>query len=125
MQHGDVIVTTCTGLPLCVHPAIVLEECGELWVYNNTPSAKNGYGGNVVRQRPAEFFKGRKLLEVRPMGLDGDHVREMAYALRFEKWNALGFNCEDFVSEVVTCERRSQLREVWVMSGVAVLALLL
>jgi hypothetical protein len=123
---GDVLLTTCANLRIpCWHPAIILIENGAAYAYNNTPVATNSFGGNVVRQPLDEFLKNRRILRLVKADLDADFVREYSYGLRFERWNAASFNCEDYVNEVMTGQRYSELRNNYIVAGLVAMALVI
>lgn len=108
--HGDIIYTTCTNIPLCYHVGIVLFKNGCPYVWNNTPSASNSFGGNVVAQPFAEFMKGRKLLKTEAANITEQDVVSISDRYKAERWNAFRFNCEDYVNEIKTGNRHSRLR---------------
>ena len=116
LKSGDVIFTTCHNIPLCYHLGIVIFEDGLPIVYNNTPNKKNKFGGNIVAEPLNEFFKNRKFIKIDSIGICPNYVREYSYQNRLEKWNALYFNCEDYVNDIIHCQRKSKLRNTWQLS---------
>lgn len=113
LNDGDIIYTSCIGIPLCHHVGIVVFESGYPIIYNNSPRAKNRFGGNIVAQPITEFMKGRTFIKTVSAPNCSDVVRKYSYEKRYERWNALSFNCEDYVNDVMYCSRKSQLRNTW------------
>lgn len=118
--EGDIVFTTCPGIPLCHHVGIVVFEAGQPMVYHNSPSRKNRFGGNVLADRWETFMAGRELLRVERSCECSDYVREYSYANRHRSWNALHYNCEDFVNAIKTGEEKSRLRLIWQAAVLAV-----
>lgn len=79
-------------------------------IYNNTPGAKNMFGGNIVAQPIDVFMKDRTFIKTIPTDNCPAIVREYSYENRFKKWNALFYNCEDYVNEITYCQKKSHLR---------------
>lgn len=113
INDGDIIYTSCTGLPLCYHVGIVFRKNDSLVVYNCTPNVKNQYGGNVVIQEFDSFMIDRKFIKTVPSDNCLDFVHEYSYANRFQKWDALRYNCEDYVNEINQGKKSSPLRNTW------------
>lgn len=116
--HGDILVTACEDIKIpCQHRAIAYMECGQWWVFQNTPSKFNTYGGNIVSTPLDEFLAQRKLHRVINANLDLDCVRQYNSDNRERKWHVLEFNCEDYVNEVASGNRYSQLRRNYLAVG--------
>lgn len=126
IRHGDILVTTCEGIKIpCQHLAIVFYECGEYWVFQNTPSKFNAWGGNIVQQRLDDFLKERKVKQVIKAKMDIACVKRYNHENRELRWHVLKYNCEDYVNEAAAGKRFSQLRRNYVIAGaVGALALL-
>lgn len=113
-NNGDIIYTTCPGIPLCYHVGILAVVDDQILVFNNTPGAKNKWGGNVVAQPLEAFMKKRKLLKVAPgPGQCTSEIVAHAFENRHRTWDALAYNCEDYVNEVLFCKKQSRLRNLW------------
>ncbi len=125
IEHGDILVTSCEGLIIpCWHRAIVLYEQGGWWVYQNTPSMMNEFGGNIVRVPIEDFLNGRKVFKVINARLDADCVRACSWKNRERKWRSIGFNCEDYVNEIESGKKKSSLRGIYALGTIAALALI-
>jgi hypothetical protein len=120
IRHGDILVTACypfPGVP-CQHRAIVFLECGEWWVFQNTPGLFNRWGGNIVQQRLEEFLENRKVWKVINAKMDIDCVRRYNHENRERRWHVLLFNCEDYVNQAASGKKFSQLRRKYLAAGI-------
>jgi len=122
LNEGDIVVVSCISIPLCYHVGILVSENGQPFVYHNTPTAKNEAGGNIVAQSFDDFMKNRKVLKTIATDNNPDLVRQHAFENRFKQWDALAYNCEDYVNEVKYCERKSTLRNIALLVAVAAIA---
>lgn len=113
LNPSDIIVATCPEMPICYHVGIVVFENGMPIIYNNTPSAQNMFGGNVVAQPLNQFLKGRKIIRTIPTRCTPGSIEEVALNHRYKKWNHLTYNCEDFISQITNGEQQSPIRVAW------------
>lgn len=116
-NEGDIVYTTCTGMPICYHVGIIIYDNGQPMVYNNTPKLKNIVGGNILAQPLDDFFKDRKLINTIPSNVCPDDVRQYSDDMAHHTWDALQYNCEDYVNEIVNGRRYSELRQTWMLGG--------
>lgn len=123
-SEGDIIYTTCSGLPACYHVGVVVADKGRLCVYHNTPTLKNNWGGNVVAQPLEDFLIDRKVIKIVKAGIQPDIVKQHAFDNRFKKWEVF-YNCEDFVNEAHAGNKGSPFRELLIagLSTAAILAI--
>jgi len=113
LKTGDVIYTSCVGMPFCYHLGIVVEKDGKKKIYHNSPYIKNKYGGSVCAESYDDFMKEREVVKVFRTNATEDMVIEVAKRVKHEIWDTFFFNCEDFILEVVEGHRRSDLRDAW------------
>lgn len=129
MQHklrqGDIIYTNCSGYTLCYHLGIVYDDGNKKLVYHNDPTNKNKYGGTVCAETYEDFMKNRNVIKVVRSNASNNDILNIAKKSRHEMWDELHFNCEDFVHEIVEGERKSDLRDAWVILALGVTALIL
>lgn len=123
MQPGQIIYTTCSreALP-CRHMAVVVPVEGVLHALHCTPSMVNSEGGNVVLEPLHSFLQSRTVNGMGPL-TDSEKALQYAYNNRKRTWHGFAYNCEDFVNELHTGQRKSELRNAWI--GVAASVLLL
>lgn len=117
LKEGDIIYTTCTGMPICYHVGIIIYDNGKPMVYNNSPKLKNIVGGNILAQHLDDFFKDRRLIQKISTNVDPDTVRQYSNDMAHHTWDPLFYNCEDYVNEVVYNNRKSELRQTWMFGG--------
>jgi len=125
LNEGDVIYTTCTNYALCYHLGIVYDDGGKKRIYHNDPSNMNKYGGTVCAESYENFMKGRIVQRVVRTKATNQDILRVAKKCKYEVWDSMFFNCEDFVLEVVDGNRRSDLRDVWKIIALGASALLL
>lgn len=111
IHQCDIVYLSCDGIPMCYHIGIAVEENGVMCIYHNTPTITNKYGGNIVCQPVDEMLKTRKITKILSGKLNcPDVVRAYSFKNREKRWNALSFNCEDFVYDIWKCKKVSPFR---------------
>lgn len=103
--HGDMVQVNCSNLPFCYHLGIVTNENGRLYVYHNTPTLQNSYGGNIIRQPIEDFLKGRAYIGKKNIPVDMQHLKRYIWNNRQRKWHLGQFNCIRFVDEILKFKR--------------------
>jgi hypothetical protein len=78
-------------------------------IYHNDPSKKNRYGGTICAESYDDFMKGRILQKVVRTNAKNSDIIKICRKHKYERWDSMLFNCEDFVLEVVEGHRRSDL----------------
>lgn len=111
LNDGDIIYTSCTGIPFCYHVGIIFRKNGIFTVYNCTPNEKNEFGGNIVEQPFDIFMIDRVFYKTVPTDNCLEYVHQYSYENRFKKWDALRYNCEDYINEITNGEKGSALRD--------------
>lgn len=125
LNEGDVIYTTCTNYTLCYHVGIVYFHGKKKMVYHNDPSNKNRYGGTLCAESYEKFMKGRIFQKIVRTNAKNSDIIKVCKKHKYERWDSMFFNCEDFVLEVVEGHRRSDLRDVWKLIALGATTLLL
>jgi hypothetical protein len=125
LNEGDVIYTTCTNYTLCYHVGIVYFDGKKKMVYHNDPSNKNRYGGTLCAESYEKFMKGRIFQKIVRTNAKNSDIIKVCKKHKYERWDSMFFNCEDFVLEVVEGHRRSDLRDVWKLIALGATTLLL
>ena len=125
LSEGDVIYTSCTGYALCYHLGIVYDDGEKKLVYHNDPSNVNKYGGTICAEPYRDFMKNRVLQRVVSTHATNEDILRIARKCKYERWDSMFFNCEDFVLEICDGERRSDLRDVWKLIALGASTLLL
>lgn len=106
---GDIITATIKGNPFFYHIGIVIANDEKIQVVHNTPMRKNSTGGNVITETLEEFLAaGRKILSRKATGISHERILAAAEAVKNLPFDALNFNCEDFIFFVRTGKRRKQ-----------------
>lgn len=113
MEEGTILRRKCP-FPLITHVGILIYNDGKPTVYHNTAIKKNEYGGNIVAMPLEEFLAIGDLISTTPTKVDPIFVRKHAFNLRFKKYSALFYNCEDFINELVTGSKGSGQRRKWI-----------
>lgn len=123
-KMASVLVTTCS-YPFCWHRGLAIWEQNELWVYHSTPESRNEAGGNLVRERFEQFMNGRQLLREFPVHIDAGTAQKYYEEKKTDRWTVFN-NCEDVISEMLTGQKGSSLRDMYLkVIGGAVLMYLL
>ena len=125
LNEGDVIYTTCVNYAICYHLGIVYSDGKKKLIYHNDPSNENRYGGSVTAETYQKFMKGRLVEKIVRTNAKNSDILRISKKCRYEKWDSLFFNCEDYVLEIVDGKRRSDLRDVWKLAALGASALLL
>jgi len=126
LKTGDVLYTSCVGVPFCYHIGIAVVDGTRKRIYHNSPYIKNKYGGSICSESYESFMKERELVKVTPTDISEQRVLAIARKHKREIWDSLFFNCEDFILEVVEGHRRSDLRDAYRIAalGITMLALM-
>ena len=123
---GDVIYTSCVGMPFCYHLGIVVVgKNGEKKIFHNSPYIKNKYGGSVCAESYENFMKEREVVKVFRTHVNEERVYEVSAKVKHEVWDTFFFNCEDYILEVVEGHRRSDLRDAWKIAILGIFLLIL
>lgn len=121
LTTGDVIYTSCVGLPFCYHLGIVVEIGGTKKIFHNSPYIKNQYGGSVCAESYEDFMKERQVVKVYRTGTQKDKILRVSRKCKKEVWDTFFFNCEDYILEIVEGRRRSDLRDAWKIGILAII----
>ena len=92
---------------MCFHIAITCMYKGELSVFHCTPSKSNIYGGNVICERLDEFLKDRKVKSIYNVDIPIEKIIKNFNQVKFNKWDALNFNCETYINQLIWKEKGS------------------
>lgn len=121
LTTGDVVYTSCVGLPFCYHLGIVVETNGTKRIFHNSPYIKNKYGGSVCAETYEAFMKERQVVKVYRTNATKKEIIEVSRKCRKEVWDTFFFNCEDYILEIVEGRRRSDLRDAWKIGILAII----
>jgi hypothetical protein len=126
LKTGDVLYTSCIGVPFCYHIGIVVDDGVKKRIYHNSPYIKNRYGGSICSETYESFMKERELVKVTKTNVSKERVLAISRKHKVEIWDSFFFNCEDFILEVVEGHRRSDLRDAYRIAalGITMLALM-
>ena len=126
LQTGDVVFTSCSNAQICYHIGIVCEDNGKKKVFHNAPTIKNNWGGNVCSESWEDFLKGSYVYKVVRTNTTKERIFAVSRMHRRESWHELFFNCEDYIAEILTGERRSNQRDAFqiILLGLATIFLL-
>jgi len=111
-DEGSILRRKCP-FPLITHVGILLYNEEGPTVYHNTAIKKNEFGGNIVAMPLEEFLSIGDLISSTPCSIDPNFVRAFAHELRFKKYNALFYNCEDFINDILFGKKGSRQRRKW------------
>lgn len=125
LTTGDVIYTSCVGLPFCYHLGIVVESRGKKRIFHNSPYNTNRFGGSVCVETYEQFMKERQVVKVYRTGVSKRRIVSVSKRCSREIWDTFFFNCEDYILEVVEGHRRSDLRDAWKIGALAIIAYLI
>lgn len=112
MKEGTILRRKCP-FPLITHVGILIYNSGQLYVYHNTAIKKNEFGGNIVAMPLKEFLAIGELISATPSNIDPVFVRQYAFKMRYKKYSALFYNCEDFINEIINGKKGSPQRRKW------------
>jgi hypothetical protein len=121
LTTGDVIYTSCVGLPFCYHLGIVVETGNTKRIFHNSPYIKNKYGGSVCAQNYDDFVRERRIVKVYRTNTKKERILQVSNKCRREVWDTFFFNCEDYILEIVEGHRRSDLRDAWKLGALAII----
>jgi len=121
LTTGDVVYTSCVGLPFCYHLGIVVETNGTKRIFHNSPYIKNKYGGSVCAETYEAFMKERQVVKVYRTSATKKEILKVSHKCRTEVWDTFFFNCEDYILEIVEGRRRSDLRDAWKIGILAII----
>ena len=123
MNTGDIIKATASRNWFLNHRAIVVVECGKIYLSHNTPMYQNNFGGNVIVQSMDDFLNdGRKILKVEKSHLSYEDIYCYNERVRFKKFNLMNFNCEQYVFNCLGTPRSPQ-KESWMIAAFGLLIL--
>ncbi len=125
LKTGDVIYTSCVGMPFCYHLGIVYDDGDKKVIYHNSPYNKNKFGGSVCAESYDAFMKEREIVKIVSTSATYDDIMYASRKCRFDIWDTFFFNCEDFILEVVEKHRRSDLRDAWKIAALGIIAIIL
>jgi hypothetical protein len=120
LKEGDVIFSNCVGSELCYHVGIVYVKNNRKYVFHNAPTNMNKYGGTVVSEPASEFKKLRDIYKVVRTNAKNEKILSVTRKYKYEIWDSMFFNCEDYVSEIVQGERESNIRDAWKIAALGV-----
>jgi hypothetical protein len=124
-NEGDVIYCNCVGTEICYHVGIVYKKNNKEFVFHNAPTNVNKYGGSVVSEPLYEFKKNREIYRVVPTYAKNKDIIKVTQRVKYEVWDSMLFNCEDYITEIVQGYRESDIRDTWKMVTVGASLLLL
>jgi len=101
IKPNNVIITNCVGIPMCFHIAVVCLYNGVLCVFHCTPTKTNVYGGNVICERLDQFLSNRKVKKMYPANVPMEKIIKNFDQVKYNKWDALNFNCETYINQLV------------------------
>lgn len=113
---GDIVTARVNSLPILFHKGIIINDSDSLFVYHNTPTGKNQFGGSIVKETLESFTKTRKIISSEKAGIDYTKIKQLSYDLRFVKFNLLNFNCEQYVSLIKENTLKSPQLLFWTMT---------
>lgn len=125
LKTGDVIYTSCVGMPFCYHLGIVVEKNGQKKIFHNSPYIKNRHGGSVCSESYEDFIKEREVVKVFRTNTSAERVLEVSKKTKTEVWDTFFFNCEDYILEIVEGHRRSDLRDAWKIAILGIFLIIL
>lgn len=125
LKEGDVIYTSCRDFGLCHHLGIVQTKNGKKYIYHNSPEKRNKYGGSVVCETYEDFTREREVIKKVSTIAKNKEILYYASKNKYEVWDSIFFNCEDFVTEIVEGKRNSEIREVWKICALSCLLIYL
>ena len=125
VRTGDVIHSSCTDINMpCRHSGIVIEHNFDKYILHNTPDGLNKYGGTIIATRLDEFANERAIYEVVKTGISKERILRTYDIHKHKVWDAIDFNCEDFISYVVNSEQSSDVRDAWSLIFLSVVLLI-
>jgi len=126
LTTGDVIYTSCVGVPFCYHLGIVVDDGKKKRIYHNSPYIKNKYSGSVCCETYDNFIKEREIMKIIRTRATKEQIIKASRKCKKDVWDTFFFNCEDYILEIVEGHRRSDLRDAWKISalGIAIITLL-
>jgi hypothetical protein len=113
LKEGDVIYTDCSNNLFCYHVGIVYKKGNEIYIFHNDPSNNNKFGGTLVFESYENFTKKREIIKIVNTNVKNKDILRVTKKNKYETWDSLFFNCEDYVSEIVEGKRNSDLRDVF------------
>jgi hypothetical protein len=120
LTTGDVIYTSCVGVPFCYHLGIVVDTGRSKKIFHNSPYIKNKYGGSVCAETYDAFMKEREVVKVYRTNAKKENILRISKKCKREVWDTFFFNCEDYILEIVEGHRRSDLRDAWRIVALAI-----
>jgi len=125
LRTGDVIHSSCTDINMpCRHSGIVIEHNSEKYVLHNTPDGVNKHGGTVIASKLDDFIKERAIYQIVKTGVSKERILKAYDVHKYKIWDAIDFNCEDFISEIVSREKSSDVRDAWSLIFLSVVLLI-
>jgi hypothetical protein len=121
LTTGDVIYTSCVGLPFCYHLGIVYDNGKNKVIYHNAPHNINKFGGSIVAEKYEDFILERQIIKIVRTGATKENIINASNKCREDVWDTFHFNCEEFVLEVVEGHRRSDLRDAWKICALGII----
>ena len=115
-KDGDVITSTASPPTsgLFFHRGIILMKKGVPYVYHNTPTKTNPFGGNILLEPLSEYLAaGRKMLSVESTNMTRKELLARNEWLKTKKFHWFEFNCEHYVSGMVDGEPKSSQIKKW------------
>ena len=113
VQPYKIIYTNCTNIPFCFHVAVTCMYNGKVFVFHNTPTLKNKFGGNVVCQSIEDFLKDRKINKSRDCKINLNNILQNFDEVKYKKWDGYNFNCETYVNQLLyNCNGTTQLENL-------------
>ena len=119
LKEGDVIFTNCVDVDLCYHVGIVYKKNNRTFVFHNCPENMNKYGGSVVCEPIHNYKKRRELYKVVHTNIKNQRILDVTRKLKYDIWDSMYFNCEDFISEIVQDERESDIRDAYKIAALS------
>jgi len=120
---GDVIYTTCHEIPFCQHLGIVVITNGQVKVFNNSPYIKNKYGGSICSETYESFMGGSEIAKIIRTKTAKENIIKVSKKYKYNIYNSLVFNCEDYILEIVDGEKKSDFRDAWGIGALSIIGL--
>jgi hypothetical protein len=126
LKEGDIIFSDCVGHEiLCEHLGIVYKKGNNVYVFHNAPTNLNKFGGTIVSEPYEKYKNFRDIKRVVRTNVSNHRILEVSKNHKFEVWDSIYFNCEDFVNQIVYGERESNIRDAYKIAALGLGVLLI
>lgn len=118
LREGDILFSDCVGHELCQHLGIVYKKGDKVYVFHNAPTNLNQFGGTIISEPYSDYKKMRDITKVVRTNATNQKILEICKRHKYEVWDSMYFNCEDFVNEIVYGERESNIRDAYKIAAI-------